>query len=92
MSSSKQAALRSAKAHGLFPTQMDLKGVTEERARNDMMREGVIPLDYGGDTPMVPISAKTGMNVQQLLEEVVLMSDASLELLANPGAKAKGAG
>ena len=39
---------------------------------------------------MLPISAKTGMGVERLLEEVVLLADAQLELLANPQAKAKG--
>lgn len=71
---------------------MDLPGVDVERVRTGMMAEGLVPQDLGGDTPMLPISAKTGMGVTQLLEEVVLMADAQLDLGANPGAKAKGVG
>ncbi len=58
------------------PPQMDKKGVSVERVQNEMAAQGVVPMEWGGDTPFVPISAKFGTGVETLLEEVVLMADA----------------
>lgn len=63
---------------------MDLPGVTVDKVYNEMSAQGVTPMDWGGDTPFVPISAKQGTGVDTLLEEVVLMADAQLILEANP--------
>ncbi len=49
----------------------------------------IVPEDWGGDTICVPVSAKTGMNLDQLLESVLLVAE-MLELKANPNRAAKG--
>jgi len=59
------------------------------RVRRELSEHGLIPEDWGGDTIFVDISAKTGQNVDQLLEMILLLADI-LELKANPNKKARG--
>ena len=54
------------------------------------MAYDLVPEEWGGDTIFVPISAKNGTNIDQLLEMVLLEAD-MLELKANPNKQAKGA-
>ena len=68
---------------------MDLPGANPDRIKQQIMQYDLIPEEYGGDTIMVPISAKTGMGIQDLLEMVVLTAEMK-ELKANPNREASG--
>jgi translation initiation factor IF-2 len=60
-----------------------------ERVKSELVAEGVVPEDFGGDSPFVPVSAKTGQGIDQLLEQVLLQAEV-LELKAPTDAMAKG--
>jgi len=60
-----------------------------ERVKSELVAEGVVPEDFGGDSPFVPVSAKTGQGVDDLLEQVLLQAEV-LELTAPAEASAKG--
>ena len=68
---------------------MDLPGANPERIKQEIMKYDLIPEEYGGDTIICEISAKTGMGVQELLEMVVLTAEMR-ELKANPNREASG--
>ncbi len=59
------------------------------KVRRELSEHGLIPEEWGGDTIFVDVSAKTGQNVDQLLEMINLLADI-LELKANPNKRAKG--
>lgn len=61
-----------------------------EKIRGQLTEYGLVPEEYGGDTMFVDISAKAGLNIDQLLEAVILTADAALELTANPNMDAQG--
>jgi len=60
-----------------------------ERLKSELVAEHVVPEDFGGDSPFVPVSAKTGEGIDQLLEQVLLQAEV-LELKAPKDAMAKG--
>ena len=60
-----------------------------ERVKSELVAEGVIPEDFGGDSPFIAVSAKTGQGVDTLLEQVLLQAEV-LELTAPKDAPAKG--
>jgi len=60
-----------------------------ERTRQALAQHGLAPEDWGGDTIVVGVSAKTGEGIEQLLEMILLQADV-LELRANPSRLAKG--
>jgi len=60
-----------------------------ERLKSELVAEGVVPEDFGGDSPFVPVSAKTGQGIDDLLEQVLLQAEV-LELKAPTQAAAKG--
>jgi translation initiation factor IF-2 len=60
-----------------------------ERVKSELVAEGVVPEDFGGDSPFVPVSAKTGQGIDELLEQVLLQAEV-LELKAPTEAAAKG--
>ena len=60
-----------------------------ERLKSELVAEQVVPEDFGGDSPFVPVSAKTGQGIDTLLEQVLLQAEV-LELLAPREAMAKG--
>jgi translation initiation factor IF-2 len=60
-----------------------------ERLKSELVAEGVIPEDFGGDAPFVPVSAKTGQGIDTLLEQVLLQAEV-LELKAPAEAAARG--
>jgi translation initiation factor IF-2 len=60
-----------------------------ERLKSELVAEGVVPEDFGGESPFVPVSAKTGQGVDELLEQVLLQAEV-LELKAPAEAAAKG--
>ncbi len=68
---------------------MDKEGANLERVMTELAKYDVVSEDWGGDVPFVPVSAKTGMNIQLLLETVLLSADV-LQLKANPERQAKG--
>ena len=68
---------------------MDLPGANPDRIKQKIMQYDLIPEEYGGDTIMCPISAKTGQGIQELLEMVVLSAEMR-ELKANPNREASG--
>ncbi|WP_110647802.1 translation initiation factor IF-2 [Salinicola peritrichatus] len=68
---------------------IDKEGADLDRIRNELSQHGVISEEWGGDTQFVPVSAKTGEGIDQLLEAVLLVSEV-LELKAVPEAPGKG--
>jgi len=60
-----------------------------ERVKSELVAEQVVPEDFGGDSPFVSVSAKTGQGVDELLEQVLLQAEV-LELAAPTDAMAKG--
>lgn len=68
---------------------MDKPGVTTDKIMQQLTEHELVPEEWGGDVICVPVSAHTGMNIDKLLENVLLVSD-MLELKANPNRPAKG--
>ena len=68
---------------------IDLPDANIEKVKQELMAYDLVPEEWGGDTIYVPISAKKGENIDQLLEMVLLEADV-LELKANPNKQAKG--
>lgn len=62
---------------------MDKPGANPQHVTQELMKYNLIPEDYGGDTIFVNISAKTGQNVDDLLQMILLQADV-MELKANP--------
>ncbi len=69
---------------------MDVPGANPEKIKQQLTEYELVPEEWGGDTIICPISAKTGEGIQNLLEMVVLTAE-MLELKANPNRAAKGA-
>jgi len=86
-------AIHHAKAAGVpivvAVNKMDKQDANPERVKQELVAEGVVPEEYGGDSPFVPVSAKTGMGIDDLLENVLLQAEV-LELHAPIQAPAKG--
>ncbi len=86
-------AIAHAKAAGVplvvAMNKIDKPGANLERLKGELVSESVVPEDFGGDTPFVPVSAKTGEGIDNLLEQVLLQAEV-LELKASPTAPAKG--
>jgi translation initiation factor IF-2 len=68
---------------------IDKPDANPDRVRQELVTEGVVPEEYGGDVPFVPVSAKTGQGIDELLENVLLQAEV-LELKAAKDALAKG--
>ena len=68
---------------------MDKPGATADRIKQQLTEHDILPEEWGGDTIVVPVSAKTGMGVEQLLESVLLLAEIK-ELKANPKRSARG--
>lgn len=86
-------AIKHAKAAGVpivvAITKVDKPDANPERVKNELVVEDVIPEDFGGSSPFVPVSAKTGQGIDELLEQVLLQAEV-LELKAPVDAMAKG--
>lgn len=54
---------------------MDKEGADVDRVKNELVAKGVIPEDWGGDTQFIPVSAHTGMGIDELLEAVALQAE-----------------
>jgi translation initiation factor IF-2 len=68
---------------------IDKEGANIDRVKQELSTHGLIPEEWGGTTVMVPVSAKTGQGLDELLEMVLLTADI-LDLKANPDKQAKG--
>lgn len=68
---------------------MDRPGASLERTKNSLLEHEIYVEGYGGDIPCVPISAKTGDGVSDLLDMIILLSDVE-ELIGNTEAQGKG--
>ena len=68
---------------------MDKPGANIEKVKLELSQHGVIPEEWGGQNVMVPVSAKTGDGIEDLLEMVLLTADV-LDLKADPNKQAKG--
>ena len=86
-------AVRHAKAAGVpivvAINKIDKPEANPERVKNELVAEEVVPEEFGGDSPFVPVSAKTGQGIDDLLEQVLLQAE-MLELKAPVDAAAKG--
>lgn len=68
---------------------MDKEGASPERVMEQLTEQELVPEEWGGDVICVPVSAKTGMGIDKLLETILLVAEMS-ELKANPNRAAKG--
>lgn len=68
---------------------IDKPGANPDRAMQQLPEYGVVPEDWGGDTPVVRVSAKTGFGVENLLENILTLAEIK-ELRANPDRNARG--
>jgi translation initiation factor IF-2 len=86
-------AIHHAKAAGVpivvAMNKIDKPEANAERVKNELVAEEVVPEEFGGESPFVPVSAKTGQGVDALLEQVLLQAEV-LELKAPTAAMAKG--
>ena len=88
-----QEAVQHAKAAGV-PIVVAVNKIDKPEANPDNIKNGlaaldVIPEEWGGDTPFIPVSAKVGTGVDELLEAVLLQAEI-LELKATPSAPGRG--
>ncbi len=86
-------AIAHAKAAGVplvvAITKVDKPTANPDRVKQELVAEQVVPEEYGGESPFVPVSAKTGEGIDALLEQVLLQAEV-LELKAPVEAPAKG--
>jgi translation initiation factor IF-2 len=86
-------AIHHAKAAGVpivvAMNKIDKPDANVERLKSELVAEQVVPEDFGGDSPFVAVSAKTGQGVDTLLEQLLLQAEV-LELKAPSVAAAKG--
>jgi translation initiation factor IF-2 len=69
---------------------VDLPDANTDKVKTELASEGLQPEEWGGTTQFSEVSAKQKQNLDDLLERVLLVADAELELRANPGAEASG--
>ena len=86
-------AINHAKAAGVqiivAINKMDKEGANPERVKQQLTEYGLVPEEWGGETICVPVSAKTQMGIDNLLESILLVAEMA-ELKANPNRAAKG--
>ena len=86
-------AIKHAKAAGVpivvAINKVDKQDANLDRVKQELVAEEVVPEEYGGEVPFVPVSAKTGQGIDDLLEQVLLQAEV-LELKAPVDAAAKG--
>jgi translation initiation factor IF-2 len=69
---------------------MDIADANADRVKSELAAEGLQPEDWGGSTQFSEVSAKQKSNLGDLLEKILLVADAELDLRANAGAEASG--
>lgn len=88
-----QEAISHAKAAGVpivvAINKMDKEGAQPDRVKQELTEHELVPEEWGGNTPMVGVSAITGDNLDELLEMIILVAELE-ELSANPNRLAKG--
>ncbi|HXF42987.1 MAG TPA: translation initiation factor IF-2 [Pyrinomonadaceae bacterium] len=88
-----QEAIEHARASGVpvivAINKIDKPDANPEKVKQELAALGLTPVDWGGNVEMVPVSAKTGQNLDTLLETVLLQADI-LELRASPTRRASG--
>lgn len=86
-------AIKHAKAAGVpivvAITKADKPDANPEKVKGELVSESVVPEEYGGESPFIAVSSKTGMGIDELLENVLLQAEV-LELKAPVDAMAKG--
>ena len=86
-------AIAHAKAAGVpivvAMNKIDKPDANVERLKSELVAEQVVPEDFGGDSPFVAVSARTGQGIDKLLEQVLLQAEV-LELMAPKASMAKG--
>lgn len=86
-------AINHAKAAGVSIivaiNKMDKEGANPDRIMQQLTEHNLVVEAWGGDVMCVPVSAKTGMGIDELLEDIILVADVK-ELKANPNRPAKG--
>ena len=86
-------AINHAKAAGIeiivAVNKIDKPNANVDRVKQELTEYELIPVDWGGTTEFVPVSAKSGEGIDDLLETILLTADI-LELKANPNRKARG--
>ena len=86
-------AINHAKAAGIeiivAVNKIDKPGANVDRVKQEMTEYELIPVDWGGTTEFVPVSAKSGEGIETLLETILLTAEI-LELKANPNRRARG--
>ncbi len=86
-------AIKHAKAAGVpivvAINKIDKPGASPDRVQNELIAEEVVPEAFGGDSPFMQVSARTGQGIDELLEQVLLQAEI-LELRAPVDAMAKG--
>ena len=86
-------AINHAKAAGVSIivaiNKMDKEGANPERVKEQLTEYELVPEEWGGDTPCIPVSAHTKQGIEDLLEMILLTAD-MMELKANPDRAAKG--
>jgi len=86
-------AINHAKAAGVplvvAINKIDKHEANPDKVKQELLAHGVVPEEYGGDSPIVPVSAKTGQGVDALLEQLLLQAEV-LELKAPTDGPAKG--
>ena len=86
-------AINHAKAAGIeiivAVNKIDKPNANVDRVKQELTEYELIPVDWGGTTEFVPVSAKSGEGIDDLLETILLTTDI-LELKANPNRKARG--
>ena len=86
-------AIKHARAAGVpivvAINKIDKPDANLERVKGELVTEGVVPEEFGGDSPFVPVSARTGAGIEDLLEQVLLQAEV-LELKAPVETMAKG--
>ncbi len=87
-------AIDHAKAAGVpiivAVNKIDRPEADPQRARQQVSDQGLVPEEWGGETTFVDVSAKTGQNLDGLLEMIVLTADVTLDLKANAESMARG--
>jgi translation initiation factor IF-2 len=69
---------------------IDLPDANPDKVLSELATEGLQPEEWGGDVQVARVSAKQGENLDDLLERILLVADAELDLRANPSAEASG--
>ena len=86
-------SINHAKAAGITVivaiNKMDKEGANPDRIKEELTKYGMVCEEWGGDVICVPVSAKTGEGIDDLLENILLIAETS-ELKANPDRRAKG--